>query len=256
MPSTEQDRERARSIDSLRSIWAAGGQPVPPWHRRVTRRQVGVTAGCLAVLLVACLAIRSLDSEITQHRVALPTGFANLPRVAEDQDLRTLRAEYEAQRSRRYVPRVVQVQGYGQPGATGLRESELLAVAMEGSFPDAAQAATAMLGGYSPTGGSLRDGTPVVGSGPTPRARWAARSSARGSAIPVRSRRSAPGRTAAPWAPWPTAPASSRPSNSPTARASCAPRPSSPPDADHPAAPSPLRPAATSTRHCSAGVGR
>ncbi|GLW74236.1 hypothetical protein Kpho02_65340 [Kitasatospora phosalacinea] len=165
MPSTEQDRERAQSIDSLRSIWAAGGQPqpVPPWYRRVTRRQAGATAACLAVLLLAYLAIRSVDSEVTQHRVALPTELAGLPRAAEDQDLRTLRSEYEAQQSRRYALRAVQVQGYGRPGATGLRESELLAVAMEGSFPDAAQAATAMLGGYSPTGGSLRDGTPVAG---------------------------------------------------------------------------------------------
>ncbi|QKW18459.1 hypothetical protein HUT16_04705 [Kitasatospora sp. NA04385] len=170
MPDTaqqeqEQGPRRAQSIDGLRSIWAAGEQPQPvlPWYRKVTRRQVGVTAACLVTVLAAALAIRSVDSGVVQHRVALPTDFAGLTRVADAQDLATLRASYENRNARRYVPRIVQVQGYGQPGATGLWESELVAVAMQGSVPDAARAATEMLGGYSPDGGSLRDGTPVGG---------------------------------------------------------------------------------------------
>ncbi|WP_033216462.1 hypothetical protein [Kitasatospora phosalacinea] len=160
-----QERPEPRSIDSLRSFWAAGDQPQPvlPWYRKVTRKQVGAVSACLAVLLAAYLAIRSVDSEATRHRVALPTDFAGLTRAADDQGLTTLRTSYERQKAGFHVPWSTQVQGYGQPGATGLWDSELVAVAMDskGSVPDAAQAATKMLGGYSPDGGSLEDGTPV-----------------------------------------------------------------------------------------------
>ncbi|GAA2093111.1 hypothetical protein GCM10009759_19320 [Kitasatospora saccharophila] len=174
MPDTAQEQQeqeaqptgpRAQSLDSLRSIWAAGDQPQPilPWYRKVTRKQVGAASACLAVLLAGYLAIRSVDSGAARHEVALPTDFAGLTRVADDQELATLRTGYAQQNTGRYVPWHTQVQGYGQPGATGLWDSELVAVAMdtEGSVPDAAQAATKMLGGYSPDGSSLADGTPV-----------------------------------------------------------------------------------------------
>ncbi|MFC8717747.1 hypothetical protein [Kitasatospora sp. NPDC057198] len=131
----------------------------------MTRKQIGVASGCLAVLLATGLAIQSVDSGQARHEVALPTDFAGLTRGAEAQDLTTLRTECEQQNAGHHVPWHTQVQGYGQPGATGLRESDLVAAAVdtEGSVPDAARAATEMLGGYSPDGSSLEDGTPVNG---------------------------------------------------------------------------------------------
>ncbi|BAJ26959.1 MULTISPECIES: hypothetical protein [Kitasatospora] len=164
MPDTEQEPQRTRSIDSLRSIWAAGGepQPVPPWYRRISGRRVLVVAACLTAVSAGFLAISAVDSGAQRYRVVLPTDTAGLPRVADDQELAGLRLSYQRDNSRRYGRHAADVQGYGRPGATGLRESELLAVAMEGTVPDAARAATEMLGGYSPQGSSLSDGTPVT----------------------------------------------------------------------------------------------
>ncbi|MGW4382203.1 hypothetical protein [Kitasatospora sp. NPDC004531] len=150
-------------VDSLRTIWAAGQQPPVPWHRRLTGKQLGLCIGAVAALSLLALGLVAIDSESEQRTVALPAEFAGLSRVAEDQDLARLRAAYQADNAKRYVPRSIEVVAYGQPGATGLGEAELLAVGLSGSVPDAAEAATRMLGGYSPTGTrTLRDGTEVT----------------------------------------------------------------------------------------------
>ncbi|MFJ5925063.1 hypothetical protein ACIQF6_20910 [Kitasatospora sp. NPDC092948] len=164
MPETE-DEQPQPGIDSLRAIWAAGPeQPPVPWYRRLTGKQVGLAVGTVAALTVAVLAVDAIDSEVEQRRVALPAEFAGLSRVTEDQELAGVRAAYEGENAKRYIPRSLEVVAYGQAGATGLAEAELLVVAMSGSVPDAAQAATWMLGGYSPSGATtLRDGTKVAG---------------------------------------------------------------------------------------------
>ncbi|MFD8599205.1 hypothetical protein ACFV1L_29790 [Kitasatospora sp. NPDC059646] len=163
---TAAEQPPTSGVDSLRAIWAAGGQPQPPvpWHRRLTGRQVGAGVGALSAVALLVLGLVAIDGEVEQRKVALPAEFAGLSRVTEDQELARLRAGYETQNGRRYVPRSIEVAAYGQPGATGLGEAELLAVAMNGSVPDAAQAATRMLGGRSPDGaGTLADGTAVTG---------------------------------------------------------------------------------------------
>ncbi|MFD7639323.1 hypothetical protein ACFV4P_01585 [Kitasatospora sp. NPDC059795] len=151
-------------VDSLRAIWAAGQEPQPPvpWYRRLTGKQIGLTVGAVAALGLVALGVAA-TSEVEQRRIAMPAEFAGLPRVAEAQDLAQLRAQWEAENAKRYVPRNIEVVAYGQPGATGLEEAELLAIGLSGSVPDAAEAATRMLGGYSPAGVStLRDGTEVT----------------------------------------------------------------------------------------------
>ncbi|KDN87053.1 hypothetical protein [Kitasatospora cheerisanensis] len=96
--------------------------------------------------------------------VALPAEFSDLARVTEDQGLTRLRTEYVPQNAKRYVPRSIEGAGYRQPGATGLAGAQLLAVAVNGPVPDAAQAATRLLGGWSPGGAAtLADGTGVTG---------------------------------------------------------------------------------------------
>ncbi|MEV7123352.1 hypothetical protein [Kitasatospora griseola] len=165
MPDAEEKHPQP-GIDSLRAIWAAGQEPQPPvpWYRRLTGKQVGLTVGAVAALTLAGLALNAIDAEVEQRKVALPAEFAGLSRVTEDQDLARVRAAYEGDNATRYAPRSLEVAAYGQPGAVGLAEAELLVVAMSGSVPDAAQAATWMLGGYSPDGATtLRDGTAVTG---------------------------------------------------------------------------------------------
>ncbi|MFD8479301.1 hypothetical protein [Kitasatospora sp. NPDC059673] len=164
MTGTEQHSQSG--YDGLRAIWAAGEVPQPPvpWYRRLTGRQVGFGIGTAAAVALAVLAVSAMDGEVERRKVALPAEFAGLSQVTEDQDLARLRAAYESDNAKRYVPRSIQVVAYGPPGATGLAEAELLAVAMSGSVPDAAEAATRMLGGYSPTDATtLRDGTAVTG---------------------------------------------------------------------------------------------
>lgn len=95
--------------------------------------------------------------------MTLPAEFGGLPQVADDGDLRALRADFLRATGRQFAGRGAEVAGYGRPGATGLAEAEPLVTAVNASIPDAAQATTRMLGGYSPVGpGTLRDGTPVT----------------------------------------------------------------------------------------------
>ncbi|MFI9788305.1 hypothetical protein ACIHEI_33075 [Kitasatospora sp. NPDC051984] len=152
-------------FDSPQALWAADEEPQPPvpWYRQLTAKQFDVGVGAAAALALAVLAAGAMDSGVERRKVALPAEFAGLSRVTEDRDLTQLRAAYESDDAKRFVPRSIQVVAYGPPGTTGFAQAELLAVVMSGSVPDSDQAAAWMLRGYSHTDTTtLRDSTAVT----------------------------------------------------------------------------------------------
>ncbi|GAA2815571.1 hypothetical protein GCM10010441_45250 [Kitasatospora paracochleata] len=153
------------ALEGLRAVWAAAEQPQPPlpWYRKVSPKPLAFAVACAAVLGAAVLAIDAADGQEEQRTVALPAEFGGLPRVADDGNLAAMRADFLRDTARLLAVRSAEMTAYGQPGATGLGQAELLVTAVNASIGDAARATTLMLGGYSPSGpGALSDGTPVT----------------------------------------------------------------------------------------------
>ncbi|MFK0191423.1 hypothetical protein [Kitasatospora sp. NPDC090308] len=138
MPGTDIKTETEQAPEEpsgLRAIWANTLEPVAPlpWYRRTSPKLMAAAVVTVALGAAVVAAAVTGAGAPAGHRIVLADRAGGWTRLADDGDIRALRAGYERRMTALRPYRDLAVARYASGGAPG---DTLAVVGLSGSFPD------------------------------------------------------------------------------------------------------------------------